>query len=114
MIVPVDPPTLQGFTTVGGSLYRWLGVGNAGSGAAVEDDPMVLEQLDWATGKRIATTPFPTLGQDGAGAWRDGAYEPEGCSVHRGPDGTPSLVVGVTVGGAGDHAWPIYGLPLAT
>lgn len=112
MMVPVDPPTMQGFTTVGGSLFRWVGLSNSGSGAPVAADPMALEQFDWGTGALVASTPFPTLGQDASGAWRDGAYEPEGCSVLRSADGSVSLVVGVAVGGAGDHAWPVYRLPL--
>ena len=52
------------------------------------------------------------LGQDAAGGWRDGTYEPEGCSVLRAPDGSVSLVVGVSVGGAGDHAPLVYRLPV--
>jgi hypothetical protein len=104
---------MQGFTTVGGSLFRWVGVGNSGSGVPVAADPMAMEQFDWATGERVAVTPFTTLGQDIPGAWRDGTYEPEGCAVIRNPDGSVVLVVGVTVGRSGDHAWPVFGLPVA-
>ncbi|GAA2754228.1 hypothetical protein [Amnibacterium kyonggiense] len=112
MTVPVNPPTMQGFATVDGSLFRWAGVSNGASGAPVPGDPMVLEQFDWATGDRIGYTPFPTLGQDASGTWRDGAYEPEGCSVLREPDGSVSLLVGVAVGVYGDHGWLVYRLPL--
>jgi hypothetical protein len=110
MTVPVNTPTMQGFATVDGSLFRWVGVSNGGTGVPVATDPMAVEQFDWRTGSRVAITPFPTLGQDGTGAWRGGAYEPEGCSVLRKPDGTVSLLVGVTVGAFGDRAWPLYEL----
>ena len=113
VMLPVNAPTLQGFATVDGSLFRWVGRANGGSGAPVADDPMTMEQFDWATGARVAATPFPTLGQDGV-AWRGGAYEPEGCAVRRAPDGRVSLLVGVTVGGPGDHAWPVYELGLGS
>ncbi|MGT2426611.1 phage baseplate protein [Amnibacterium kyonggiense] len=112
MTVAVDPPTMQGFAPVDGSLFRWVGVANGGSGAQVPGDPMALEQFDWATGDRIGVTPFPTLGQDASGTWRDGAYEPEGCSVLRDPDGGVALLLGVAVGTPGDHAWLAYRLPL--
>jgi hypothetical protein len=69
---------------------------------------MAMEQYDWNTGARIATKAFPTLAQMSDGTWRDGAYEPEGCSVYRERNGTASLIVGVTVGGVGDHRWPVF------
>jgi hypothetical protein len=102
LVLPVNPPTLQGFATMNSTFFRWCGLSNAGSGSPVPTDPMSLEQYDWTTGARIATRSFPTLGQTG-GAWRDGAYEPEGCSVYREPDGTASLLVGLNTGLPGDH-----------
>ncbi len=109
--LPVNPPTLQGFATVDNTLFRWDGVSNSGSGAIVAGDPMAMEQWDWSTGVRIGTKPFPTLGQTLDGAWRDGAYEPEGCSVFRNPDGTASLLVGVALGVGGDHEWLVFEFP---
>lgn len=108
MTLPVNPPTLQGFTTVNDTFFRWDGLGNSASGTFVTSDPMMLEQYDWTTGARIATKTFPTLAQMSDGTWRDGAYEPEGCSVFRERNGTASLILGVTVGGVGDHQWPVF------
>lgn len=106
-----NPPTLQGFTTIDDTFFRWTGAGNGGSGQFVADNPMALDQIDWRTGALIARKTFPTLGQDGSGQWRDGAYEPEGCSVHREADGSATLLLGVTTGVAKDHEWPVYAYP---
>ncbi|WP_199706589.1 phage baseplate protein [Amnibacterium setariae] len=111
MTLPVNAPTLQGFATVDSTLFRWVGLGNGGSGAPVPSDPMALEQFDWVSGVRTAITPFPTLGQVD-GAWPGGAYEPEGCSVLRSPDGSAALILGVTTGPGGHHAWPVFAVPL--
>jgi hypothetical protein len=108
IVVPVNPPTLQGFTTVNNTFFRWVGVSNSGSGAPVPSDPMAMEQYDWSTGAKTAEKAFPTLAQGSDGTWRDGAYEPEGCSTYRERDGSASLLVGVTTGGAGDHQWPVF------
>ena len=109
--LPVNAPTMQGFATVNNTLFRWDGIANGGSGALVATDPMAMEQWDWSTGARIARRSFPTLGQADDGTWRDGAYEPEGCSVHREADGTASLLVGVVVGAPGDRQWAVYEFP---
>ena len=109
--LPVNAPTLQGFTTVNNTLFRWDGLSNSGSGTVVAGDPMAMEQWDWSVGIRMARKEFPTLGQALNGTWPDGAYEPEGCSVFRNPDGTASLLVGVALGIGGDHQWPVYEFP---
>lgn len=107
LTLPVNPPTMQGFATANNTFFRWTGVSNGGSGSLVADDPITLEQYDWSTGTLIGTKAFPTLGQE-HGAWRDGGYEPEGCSVFRAADGTASLLVGMNTGAPAGHEWLVY------
>lgn len=96
MHLPVNPPTTQGFASIGDVAYRWCGLSTLGN---VIDpvDPIMLQRWDWATGTLLAQQAFPTLSSTGAG-WPGGKLEPEGMAMFREADGAASLLVGDVTG----------------
>lgn len=105
--LPISTGTLQGFTTINDTLYRYMGT--AGVNNAVNpNDPIAIEEFDWNTGAQIAYHTYPDIGKVN-GVWPDGRAEPEGISVYREANGKASLLVGLTLGNAGaNRRWKTY------
>lgn len=96
LVLPVDPPTTQGFATIDDTFYRWLGTSTTDD---VMDaaDPIALQRFDWASGRLRSEQVFTDLSR-GATSWPGGRCEPEGMSVFRESDGAATLLVGDTTG----------------
>lgn len=102
IVLPISTGTLQGFTTINDSLFRYLG-GVAENGVFKPNDPIAIEQWNWITGEKVAYKQYPDL------AKLSSRVEPEGMSVYREANGRASLLIGLTLGAAGSgRRWRTY------
>ncbi|WP_375388616.1 hypothetical protein [uncultured Amnibacterium sp.] len=108
--LPATPPTVQGFATVGDSLFRLVGA-TATNGVQDARDPMAIEQHSWTTGRLVAKRQYPDLARDGDARWKDGIIEPQGLGVRRTADGGISLLLGATTGGTGRREHQVLEIP---
>jgi hypothetical protein len=106
--VPIADGTFQGFATVNGTLYRYLGTA-VEHGRMSATDPIRVQAFDWATGRKVESRTYRHLGQV-HGAWRGGHAEPEGMTAVR-EHGRTSLVIGLVTGHSGDHRWSAFRFP---
>lgn len=100
--------TMQGFTFLGDTLYRYSGANTMTNGVPTE--PPKIWAYDFATGDLMYTRTFPQIGQEPDGTWDGGYLEPEGVSIYRSPNGRLALMMGVTVGAQGWRRYKQYAL----
>ena len=106
MTLPTNPPTMQGFASVGNSFYRWCGVGNVDE--TTSNDPMKMESYDWNSNELLDDRTYPNLGKDPSGSWPSDKHEPEGVDVFVENDGSASLLFCVVVGTGSGRKFNVY------
>lgn len=109
--LPVGPPTMQGFTTLGSSLFRYTGIG---SGNAVDSyDANLLDEYDWATGTLLNEIDTGDLGRQKDGTYPGDHHEAEGVTLYRSGTGMNVLYVGSVVDNYPNHQYQLWRYVLA-
>jgi hypothetical protein len=106
--LPIRPPSVQGFATYQGSLFRWTGTADSTT------DLSILREYSWATGDEVAEFDGTDLGRNGDGTYTDGYNEPEGLALYNVDNTTPTLYVGVVTGIKATRKWQVWPISLLT
>ena len=101
--LPSNPPTMQGFASIDGDLYRYTGDGNDAT------NPALITRYSWATGQQTGQVSTSNLGVDPDGTVAGGYREPEGIAIYRDPaSGLPHLTAGVTTGPSNRRTYTLF------
>jgi hypothetical protein len=103
------PPALQGFCTINGSLFRYIGTANGE--ILIPADPTMIQQYSWASGRRVDQVAYPDLGKSPNGTFPNNWHEPESCTMYRDPvTNKASVMFSVTVGTGTGRGYPVWTL----
>lgn len=110
LVLQQNPPTVQGFTSVNDTLFRFLGAVNGEQIKPV--DPTIIQQYSLKAFNRLDQQAYPDLGRTANGTFPDNRHEPHSLTMYRDPvTGYASLIFCVTLGTAGDRTYPLWRIP---